>query len=137
MSLRDYYIEKSIGESGPIKGPDSWAIDYVNIGRARSILEAFDDDASGFVTVGEVNSLTRLRPRDWRYASPYWVYRVSVYPYRSLPHWIAYWAIGNCTRKFGVKGLTVSRLANDLHGLLREDRRDLRCHDPFGVRSPA
>ena len=63
MSLRDYYIEKSVGESGTLRGPDSWAIDYINIGRARSILEAFDDDANGFVTVNEVNSLTRLRPR--------------------------------------------------------------------------
>ena len=95
MSLRDYYIEKSIGESGPIKGPDSWAIDYINIGRAPSILEAFDDDASGFVTVSEVNSLTRLRPRDWRCALLYHLCRVSIYPYRSLPHWIAYWAIGD------------------------------------------
>ena len=91
----DYYIEKSTGEYGPVKGPDSWAIDHINIGRARSILEAFDDDASGFVTVGKANGLTRLRPRDWRYVLPYQVWRVSVYPHRSLPHWIAYWAIGN------------------------------------------
>ena len=68
MSLKDYYIEKSTGETGTLKGPDSWAIKYINIGRARSILEAFDDDASGFVTVHEVNSFTRLRPRDWRWA---------------------------------------------------------------------
>jgi len=68
MSLKDYYVEKSTGESGSLKGPDSWAIQYINIGRARSILEAFDDDASGFVTVNEVNNLTRLRPRDWRCA---------------------------------------------------------------------
>ena len=67
MSLKDYYIEKSAGESVSLKGPDSWAIKYINIGRARSILEAFDDDASGFVTVSEVNNFTRLRPRDWRY----------------------------------------------------------------------
>ena len=77
MSLKDYYVEKSTEESGSLKGPDGWAIKYINIGRARSILEAFDDDASGFVTVGEVNNFTRLRPRDWRCAlsSPEW-YRV-------------------------------------------------------------
>ena len=67
MSLRDYYLEKGAGESGPHRGPDGWAIKYINIGRARSILEAFDDDASGFVTVSEVNKFTGLRPRDWRY----------------------------------------------------------------------
>ena len=66
MSLKDYYIEKAAAESGSLKGPDGWAIKYINIGRARSILEAFDDDASGFVTVSEVNNLTRSRPRDWR-----------------------------------------------------------------------
>ena len=67
MSLKDYYVEKITGESGSLKGPDSWTLGYINIGRARSILEAFDDDASGYVTVSEVNNLTRLRPRDWRY----------------------------------------------------------------------
>ena len=68
MSLRDYYIEKNTGESGPLKGPDSWAIEYINVGRARSILEAIDDNASGFVTVHEVNNFTRKRLRDWRCA---------------------------------------------------------------------
>lgn len=68
MSLRDYYIEKNTGESGPLKGPDSWVMKYINIGRARSILETVDDDASGFVTVSEVNNFTRSRPRDWRCA---------------------------------------------------------------------
>ena len=95
MLLKDYYVEKTTGESGTIKGPDSWAIGYINIGRARSILEAFDDDASGYVTVSEVNNLTRLRPRDWRYAPSRvrWVYPLT--RNHSLPHWIAYWAIGN------------------------------------------
>jgi len=86
MTLKDYYVEKTSGETGTIKGPDSWAIGYINIGRARSILEAFDDDASGFVTVSEVNNLTRLRPRDWRYApSPrvhgvYPLTRITAFP---------------------------------------------------------
>ena len=68
MSLKDYYIEKTAAESDPLKGRDGWATKYINIGRARSILEAFDDDGSGFVTVNEVNKLTQSRPRDWRYA---------------------------------------------------------------------
>ena len=68
MSLKDYYVEKVAAESGSLKGPDGWAIKYINTGRARSILEAFDDDASGFVTVNEVNKLTQSRPREWRYA---------------------------------------------------------------------
>ena len=67
MSLKDYYIEKAAGGSDSLQGSDSWAVKYINVGHARSIMEAFDDDASGFVTVNEVNKFTRLRPRDWRY----------------------------------------------------------------------
>lgn len=67
MALKDYYVEKAAGDSGPIIGEDSWAVKYINIGRARTIVEAFDDDASGFITVSEVNNFTRSRPLDWRY----------------------------------------------------------------------
>lgn len=67
MALKDYYIEKAAGESaGSLVGADKWALKYINVGRARTILEAFDDDASGFVTVQEVNNFTRARPLDWR-----------------------------------------------------------------------
>ena len=67
MSLRDHYTEKGAEESGSFKGADSWAIKYLNIGRTTSILEAFDDDASGFITIREVNRFTGLKPQDWRY----------------------------------------------------------------------
>lgn len=68
MALKDHYTEKDTMGLGPLKSPDSWAIGYINFGRAQGIMEAFDDDASGFVTVNEVNNLTRLRPRNWRCA---------------------------------------------------------------------
>ena len=68
MSLRDHFVEKVAEDSGSAKGPDSWALEYINIGRAQSILEAFDDDASGFVTIKEVNDFTKLRPLNWGYA---------------------------------------------------------------------
>ena len=77
MALKDYFIEKNTVESGAIKGPDSWTLQYINVGRTRNILEAFDDDASGFVTVSEVNNFTRLRPRDWRYAVTSRAYKAS------------------------------------------------------------
>lgn len=70
MALKDYYVEKATGASGSLTGPDSWAIKYINIGRAGSILEAFDDDASGFVTVKEVNDFTQSRPSGWRCVFP-------------------------------------------------------------------
>lgn len=76
MSLKDYYIEKAAGRSDSPQSPDNWALKYIDVGHARSILEAFDDDASGFVTVNEVNKFTRLRPRDWRYDLPSRAYRL-------------------------------------------------------------
>lgn len=67
MALKDYYIEKAAGESaGSLVGADKWTLKYINVNRARTILEAFDDDASGFVTIQEVNNFTRARPLDWR-----------------------------------------------------------------------
>ena len=67
MALKDYYIEKATGVSaGSLVGADKWALKYIQISRVRAILEAFDDDASGFVTTQEINAFTRARPLDWR-----------------------------------------------------------------------
>jgi len=68
MELKEYYTEKGVKDSNSPQGPDSWAIKHISISRARSILEAFDDDFSGFVTVNEVNNLIRSKPQDWRCA---------------------------------------------------------------------
>jgi len=57
--------------------PDAWAIKYIDVIRLQPILEAIDDDASGFITIGEMNRFTASRPIDW-----------------SLPHWVAFWAVG-------------------------------------------
>ncbi|KAF8518842.1 hypothetical protein BU17DRAFT_90643 [Hysterangium stoloniferum] len=88
MNLRDYFNEKwnvdyldgttSKADVGHEKGPDDqWALAYINTTRLQPISEAFDDDASGFITLSEVNTFTTSRPMGW-----------------SLPHWIAYWAVG-------------------------------------------
>lgn len=45
---------------------DEWALEWISINRLQSIAEAFDDDASGFITVAEVNQFTTARPKDWR-----------------------------------------------------------------------
>ena len=66
MALRDYYIEEATTSYGTLEGPDIWALRYINIGNAERILEAFDDDASGFVTVSEANNFTQSRPPKWR-----------------------------------------------------------------------
>ncbi|KAJ7058048.1 hypothetical protein C8F01DRAFT_1149302 [Mycena amicta] len=80
MALRDYYQENAEeGDSGgnANKKADDWALAYINVSRLQQISEAFDDDASGFVTTAEANTFTTSRPLDW-----------------SLTHWTAFWAIG-------------------------------------------
>ncbi|KAI0265448.1 hypothetical protein BC834DRAFT_186547 [Gloeopeniophorella convolvens] len=86
LALRDYYLERVHSESKNVRGvsgvnetrdPDAWAIDFIDLGRLQPILESFDDDASGFITITEMNKFTSARPIDW-----------------SLPHWVAFWASG-------------------------------------------
>ncbi|KAJ6511394.1 hypothetical protein C8R47DRAFT_732752 [Mycena vitilis] len=87
MALRDHFQEDhpkhadgQPHDHAPITvdRADEWALEYISVVRLQPISEAFDDDASGFVTVAEVNSFTTARPIDW-----------------SLPRWIAYWAVGH------------------------------------------
>ncbi|KAF7341977.1 hypothetical protein MVEN_01784700 [Mycena venus] len=89
MALRDHFQEESshkkAAEGNPedhtamvVEKTDAWTLEYINVVYLQAISEAFDDDASGFVTVAEVNTFTTMRPLDW-----------------SLPRWIAYWAIGH------------------------------------------
>ena len=48
-------------------GSDEWALRYINLNYVRNIMEAFDEDASGFVTIKEANDFTNSRPLDWRW----------------------------------------------------------------------
>jgi hypothetical protein len=41
--------------------------DMFSVVRLQAISEAFDDDASGFITVNEVNTFTTARPLGWSY----------------------------------------------------------------------
>jgi hypothetical protein len=77
LALRDHYLEKLSSETEGVldmstssidnsTNPDGWAIKYLDILWVQPILEAFDDDASGFITVAEVNRFTSSRPVDWR-----------------------------------------------------------------------
>ncbi|GBE85444.1 hypothetical protein SCP_0706310 [Sparassis crispa] len=85
LAIRDYYQEKadnksrmeSAFETVPTSDPDAWALEYLSVKWLQPIVDAFDDDASGFITVAEANKLIAIRPLDW-----------------SLLHWIAYWALG-------------------------------------------
>jgi hypothetical protein len=46
--------------------PDAWTMKYIDIIRLQPILEAIEDDASGFITIREINRFTSSRPRGWR-----------------------------------------------------------------------
>ncbi|KAF8581972.1 hypothetical protein K439DRAFT_1662069 [Ramaria rubella] len=117
MTLRDYFHEswrydvnarpaadkvdeaKSKPDSGEQSPYEAWAVDAIQVSRMQPIIEAFDDDLTGFITVVEVNSLTCSRPRKrvpdcppefncrFKDTDPH------QHPW-SLEHWIAYWAIG-------------------------------------------
>ncbi|KJA15486.1 hypothetical protein HYPSUDRAFT_58773 [Hypholoma sublateritium FD-334 SS-4] len=56
---------------------NKWTLAYINAAYVQPILEAFDDDGTGFISIKEVNNFTESCPKGW-----------------SLPHWIAYWAVG-------------------------------------------
>jgi hypothetical protein len=80
LALRDHYHEKLAGEADGISGMnvasinssrnlDVWAIKFIDVSRLQPVLEAFDDDASGFITISEMNRFTSSRPADWRSVS--------------------------------------------------------------------
>ena len=81
LALRDYYLEKLTSETGGVSDVgsaisdstdlDAWAIKYIDAMWVQPILEAMDDDASGFITISEVNRFTSSRPVDWRYVCRY------------------------------------------------------------------
>ncbi|CDO75523.1 hypothetical protein BN946_scf184871.g4 [Trametes cinnabarina] len=84
-ALREYYRQRFESKKRhpgglltiDINNDDEWALEWININNLQAISEAFDDDASGFITIAEVNQFTSARPQGW-----------------SLLHWLAYWAIG-------------------------------------------
>jgi Ca2+-binding EF-hand superfamily protein len=79
LSLRDHFLEtltpehedtsgKSVAESST-ENPNAWAIRYINTAQLQRMMEAIDDDASGFISIAEMNRFTNSRPRGWRLVS--------------------------------------------------------------------
>ena len=69
-TLQDHYRDVFDNAIPGAVTTDQWALKYLGMEWLRPIMEAFDDDASGYVTTTEVNRLMDLRPPslDWRYA---------------------------------------------------------------------
>jgi len=95
LALEDHYAEVIAGGGEGATGSDEWALRFINVNYVRNIMEAFDEDASGFITIKEANDFTSSRPLDWRWVlgKPYPAQLVHVN--HSLPHWLAYWATGD------------------------------------------
>lgn len=74
IELRGFYLDKADtilankdrSATGEHRDPSQWVIKYLDFPRIHHILEAFDEDTSGFVTIAEVNRFTKMRPLDWR-----------------------------------------------------------------------
>ena len=72
MALRDYLNEnldearKGAKDSGNMI--DSWALSYIGPKWQQRIMEAIDEDASGYVTIAELNKFTDALPSSlgWR-----------------------------------------------------------------------
>ncbi|KAF8320530.1 uncharacterized protein EI90DRAFT_2598279 [Cantharellus anzutake] len=56
---------------------DKWCLKYLSFPYANAIMEAFDDDSSGYIRISEVNDFCDSIPEGW-----------------TLLQWIAYWARG-------------------------------------------
>ncbi|CCM04676.1 uncharacterized protein FIBRA_06862 [Fibroporia radiculosa] len=85
LAIRDYYHdqveerkrhERTDGHASSLHH-DDWVLHWITMKRLQSITEAFNQDASGYATIAEVNAFSSSRPKDW-----------------SLAHWLAYWAVG-------------------------------------------
>ncbi|KAL7285783.1 hypothetical protein ACG7TL_000892 [Trametes sanguinea] len=72
-ALREHYAQDDVS-GGPtqMQGQvDKWALHYLNIAWLNPILEAIDDDTSGYISVSEVNKFMQRLPQelDWRLTS--------------------------------------------------------------------
>ena len=64
------------------------------------IVEAMDEDGSGFISVKEANSFALSRPKGLRYDLFSSTLVVQLLKLFSLLHWIAYWAAGTISRDY-------------------------------------
>ncbi|KAF5325246.1 hypothetical protein D9619_010120 [Psilocybe cf. subviscida] len=87
LSLRDYLLDTN---------DDSWALNYIDVAHMQTIVEAIDEDFSGFITVNEANKFALSRPEGWRFVKLLTPAGLFVYHglklIDSLLEWIIYWA---------------------------------------------
>ena len=87
VTVLDHDTGSQIDTSSQI---DAWAIGFIDVIWLQPILEAFDDDASGFITITEVNTFTFRMAGGQSLVAPN-RYRLMS---SSLPRWLVFWAVG-------------------------------------------
>jgi len=55
------------------RAAESWALKYINLVNLRPLVEVFDSDVSGYVSVWEANEVISLRPESWRSVPLYYI----------------------------------------------------------------
>ena len=69
LTLQDHYrdkFEQATHAPGPAS-TDQWALKYLSAQGLGPVMEAFDDDGSGYITVTEVNRFTETMPKDLKW----------------------------------------------------------------------
>ena len=73
---------------------DQWALKYINVSHVQPVIEAIDEDGSGFISVKEANNFAISRPKDWRCVDNAVLLHSPHSTLVSFLRWVAYWAAG-------------------------------------------
>ena len=64
---QDHISEDAVSVDSLEATKDDWAYHYISVAWLQPIMEAFDDDGSGYITVTEVNRFTETMPKDLKW----------------------------------------------------------------------
>ncbi|KAF8341567.1 uncharacterized protein EI90DRAFT_1754640 [Cantharellus anzutake] len=82
---------------------DKWCLQYLNITHAYPIMEAIDDDDSGYIRTSEINDFTSSTPMGW-----------------TLLQWFAYWGGG-----WKQQSSVYARSINEIIDLIKDTSHDV------------
>lgn len=57
----------SLQPGAPLTQADDWVLEYIDVAYVQPIVEAIDEDGSGFISVQEANTFALARPEGMRY----------------------------------------------------------------------
>ncbi|KAF8966317.1 hypothetical protein BDZ97DRAFT_1917696 [Flammula alnicola] len=83
-------------QEDPETETNQWMLEYIDAAYVQPIIEAIDDDGSGFISVQEASKFALARPKELRYNYHSDNYSSANFQdiIHSLLHWMAYWAAG-------------------------------------------